>query len=115
MKKHADSLSSGISSSSAKYISRHLRANYSHGEALDFLIRIYGGTECFDDADDYYDELIAPNLGYFSEEQLKNILQVSNKNGQIFARRRAASSFRAIKSQMIKINPDFDFSPYQNL
>ena len=115
LKKHADSLSAGISSSSAKYISRHLRTNYSHGEALDFLIRIYGEAECFDDADDYYDELIAPNLGFFTEGQLKNIMQVSNKNSQIFARRRAASSFRTIKNQMMKIKPDFDFSVYQNL
>ena len=115
LKQHADSLTSDISSSAALYISRHLRNNYNNGEALDFLIRIYSGANYYDDADDYYDNLIAPCLGFFTEQQLVRILEVSNDNSQIYGRRRAAMSIRAIKNQIRKIKPDFDFSQYRNI
>lgn len=115
LRQHASTIQSGISSDAALYIARNLRINYNDGEALDFLIRIYSGAGLFDDADKYFDVLIAPNLGYFTELQLIAIVQASNNNSQIYARRKAASSNRMIKNQLRKIKPDFDFTPYGNI
>ena len=111
---HAATVQSGISCEAALYIARHLRTNCNDGEALDFLIRIYAGSGWFDDADNYFDVLIAPFLGCFTERQLIAIVQASNNNSQIYGRRKAASANRMIKNQLRKIKPDFDFTPYAN-
>ena len=96
------------------YLSDYLRDNVSQAESLDFNIERYGDSRSFDQADWRYDNLIGPFLKDFTLEQWKRILQYTNNNGQIYERRKADMTYRAMKSVILSKDEDFDFAPYTN-
>lgn len=112
---HAKSIKSGVSIASVKYIMRYIRRNINESEAIDFIIRLYGDSPSFNVADTYYDHLIRPHITYFSMNQLKKLLEVSNKNGQVYARKRASVANRYLCGFIKSKEPTFDFLPYPNL
>ena len=95
------------------YLSDYLRANVSTSESLDFNIVHYGDSGSYDQADWRFDNLILPYLKEFTFEQMKRILEYSNNNDQIYARRRADTSNRTIKNRIIQLDEHFDFSAYR--
>lgn len=95
------------------YLSEYLRANVSTAESLDFNIEQYGDSASFDQADWRFDNLILPYLKEFSFQQMKRIMEYSNNNGQIYARRRADTSNRTIKNRIIQMDENFDFTAFR--
>lgn len=96
------------------YLSDYLHDNVSQAESLDFNIEQYGDSRSFDQADWRYDNLIGPYLKDFTLEQWKRILQYTNNNGQIYGRRKADLTYRAMKSVILAKDENFDFTPYRN-
>lgn len=82
--------------------------------AQDFAINVYAGSSSYDRADEYYDDLVSPHLSEYSISQLKKLLDESERNSQIYDRRKFSSSYRAIRYQIQSIDPQFDFSKYPN-
>lgn len=96
------------------YLSDYLRENISTAEAYDFNIEQYGNSGSFDQADWRYDNLIGPYLKEFTIEQWKRILTYTNNNGQIYGRRKADMTYRAMKNVILSKDETFDFKPYRN-
>lgn len=96
------------------YLSDYLRENVSKAEALDFNIEQYGDSGSFDQADWRYDNLISPYLKEFTMKQLKKILQYTNDNGQIYGRRKADMTYRAMKNVVLSKDENFDFTQFRN-
>lgn len=96
------------------YLSDYLRENISTAEAFDFNIEQYGNSGSFDQADWRYDNLIGPYLKEFTIEQWKRILTYTNNNGQIYGRRKADMTYRAMKNVILSKDETFDFTPYRN-
>lgn len=96
------------------YLSDYLRANVSHAEALDFNIEQYGNSGSYDQADWRYDNLISPYLKDFTLEQWMRIMQYTNDNSQIYGRRKADLTYRAMKNVILSKNETFDFTFYKN-
>lgn len=96
------------------YLSNYLRLYISNAESLDFNIERYGESRSFDQADWRFDSLISSHLKEFTFEQMKRILDCSNKNDQIYGRGRAGTTFRTIKSMILQFDEHFDFSKYYN-
>ena len=111
---HAKNIHSGISYKTAKYSYNYMVSVGEKPEALDFCIRMYGTSSCYNDADDYFESLIAPNIHKMTEEQLKKLVEYSNTNNQIYDRRKASSAKHLIKEYMGKKNPDFDYAGYEH-
>lgn len=96
------------------YLSNYLRENINSAESLDFNIEQYGDSGSFDQADWRYDNLIGPYLKDFTLEQWKRILQYTNDNGQIYGRRKADLTYRAMKNVILSKDENFDFTPYRS-
>ena len=86
----------------------------SRAEAIDFAINLYVNSYQFDFADDYYDNMIDPILSEMTESQLVSLIDGSDRNNQIYDRRKCTSSRFRIKEALRKKNPNFDYSPYTN-
>lgn len=111
---HAKNISSEVGSEIAAYLFDYLSINCGISEAIDFSIEMYGSSIHYDDADDYFDNLIEPRLYKMSEKQLERLIDYSNNNSQIYSRRRASHARYAIKACMNLKNPNFDYSNYTN-
>lgn len=111
---HAKSVDVSIGSCVAGYIFDYLSINVSRTEAINFAINIYVNSYSYNLADDYYDNMIDPILSEMTECQLVLLIEGSNRNSQIYDRRKFYSSNLGIKKAMLKKNPQFDYSPYTN-
>ena len=103
-----------ISSNVAGYIFDYLSINVSRAEAIDFAINLYVNFYSYNLADDYYDNMIDPILSEMTESQLVSLIDGSDRNSQIYDRRKFTSSRFRIKEALSKKNPQFDYSPYTN-
>ena len=86
----------------------------SRAEAIDFAINLYVNSYSYNLADDYYDNMIDPILSEMTVAQLVSLIDASDKNSQIYDRRKFTSSKFRIKDALSKKNPQFDYSPYTN-
>ena len=111
---HANNIKSGISWEVALYSFNYLNKVVGMPDALDFCIRMYGNSACYNDADNYFENIIEPNINGMTEEQLKQLIELSNKNSQIYDRKKANSAKYTIKKYMEEKNPRFDYSPYRH-
>lgn len=109
---HARNIDKEVGSGVASYVYNYLKNDVGDSDARDFAIKLYGSSKQYDDADDYFDNLIEPILGEMSEDQLVNLISYSNNNSQVYDRRRFSNSKWKIKSYMDRKNPQFDYSPY---
>ena len=112
--KHAKSVDISIGSCVAGYIFDYLSINVSRTEAINFAINLYVNSYSYNLADDYYDNMIDPILSEMTECQLVLLIEGSNRNSQIYDRRKFYSSNLGIKKSMLQKNPQFDYSPYTN-
>lgn len=105
-----------IKSKTLDYLYQYLVAEGNKDIANDFVIEIYGNSDQYEVADSRFDNLIQKNLQYFTKENFKKLLKLSNANSQIYDRRKASSSFNIIKREIInRIDDNFDFTKYKNL
>ncbi|WP_180999980.1 hypothetical protein, partial [Campylobacter concisus] len=87
-------------------------------EFLDILINIFLESSSFDSADKNFDICISPYLEKFDSTQFKNILNGSNKNSQIYDRRKSYGDNNKLISASLtfkKLDVNYDFKQYNNL
>lgn len=82
--------------------------------ALDFLIKLYGDSYQFNDADLFFNNFIKPHLNEFSHSQLEQLIIVSDLNSQIYSRRNGKESNTLIGERMKENDNSFDFKKYTN-
>lgn len=111
---HAKQVDDSIWSNTANYMIEYLSTTVSRADAIDFAIDLYGRSPQFDNADDYFDNMLDNLLCEMTEAQLTKVVEYSNNNGQIYARRKFSSSRYQIKKFLEKKNPQFDYSPYDH-
>lgn len=111
---HAKSIDNSIGSCVAGYIFDYLSINVSRTEAINFAINLYVNSYSYNLADDYYDNMIDPILSEMTESQLVSLIDGSDRNCQIYNRRKFTSSRFRIKETLSKKNSNFDYSPYTN-
>lgn len=97
-----------------KYLAGYLERNAGKECAMKYYVKLYSASFNYDSADDRFDDFIEPNLAAFSLDQLTEIMNATDKNGQISGRRRAKGANDKIKEQVLKLDPEFDFSAYLN-
>lgn len=111
---YANNFSENISTKTAKYIYKFLKKNGYSCDAKDFLIELFGNSLNYDQSKDYFTQLVSPILVELSECQLKRLIEVCSKNGQISGRYEYPYWCAEIKRYMDKKNPTFDYSVYPN-
>lgn len=80
---------------------------------LDYFIALYGRSPYFDTANSRFDILIEPNLSAMTRDQVINLIEVSNKNNQIYGRRYSfADNTTIVKRTKDRLGIDFDYSKY---
>lgn len=87
-------------------------------EYNDFGIACFINSYDFSRADIYFDRYISPSLGFYTKEQLKILLDGTNKNNQCYWRNRSRDgndSVKILKVAKEKFTDGFDFSVYDNL
>lgn len=109
---HAKKVDSNIGANIGFYMYDYLKQNVGDADARDFVIEVYGNANSYDAADDYFDNLIESILGEMSEEQLVKLIEYSNKNSQVYGRKRFPNSRMQIKKYMESKNSKFDYSQY---
>ncbi|MCQ2381343.1 MAG: hypothetical protein MJ032_03260, partial [Acidaminococcaceae bacterium] len=83
---------------------------------IEFLINLYAESGSFDVADNRFSVLIQPYLKEFNDDNLRVLLEKSNENYQIYARRRASDDNEIILSYAKKVlGEEYNFAQYQNL
>lgn len=111
---HANSVSSGIFVRNALYMYDYLKNNVGESDAIEFVIRLYGESNSYDNADDYFDSLVDPLLDSMSDGQLSKLIEYSDSNNQIYGRRNFGNSKYKIKACMNNKNPQYDYSRYSH-
>lgn len=76
--------------------------NVSRTEAIDFAINLYVKSYSHNLADDYYDNMIDPILSEMTVAQLVSLIDGSDKNSQIYDRRKFTGSSFRIKEALRK-------------
>lgn len=97
-----------------KYFADFLESIAGHTVALNYYLKLYEKSSSFNCADWRFEDFIEPHLDEFNEEQMKSIIEATDQNSQIYNRWRASTSNNKIKSRMLALNPNFDFSVYSN-
>lgn len=103
-----------INGDNLRYMQDFLKKETPISSVIDVSIDVYGESYSYDRADECFNYLIEPMLAQMSDKQLAEVIQVSDKNDQIYGRRAFKDSRCKIKDAMNKENPDFDYSPYNN-
>ena len=104
-----------IANEDLRYIQDFLIRNISESSAIDVSIRVYKESWDFSRAHVCFADLIAPILTKMSVSQLEELIKVCNSNGQIYSSWVFLDNKYRIVEEMRKKNPNFDYSPYQDL
>ncbi|RMZ60389.1 hypothetical protein D1632_05480 [Chryseobacterium nematophagum] len=100
-----------ISLQNIRYVSKLIKKQ--NGNSNDFIIKIYGCSSSFDTAKERYNELILLIIDSFNEIEMKEYLQVSNSNQNIYYN---YSIHWSNAKQMIEDKRyNIDFSDFTNL
>jgi len=87
-------------------------------EYRDFGVSCFINSVDFERADLYFDRFIDKDIYNLTKDQLKTLLEGTNKNNQCYWRNRSKNgndSLRILKASKIKFEDGFDFSVYSNL
>lgn len=85
-------------------------------ELTEFIIWRYSSAENFNDADKIFAYVISPNLKYFKDDQLLELCEKSNENGQVYGRKKAEEDHKYLKVFCVnRLGDDFDAKKYPNL
>ena len=80
---------------------------------IDFLIEYYGDSNSYDSADCRFEAAVETCLDKMKAVQFERLIDVSNRNGQIWGRRSArTANNRIIMAARKVLPPNFDFSKY---
>ncbi|NQU32019.1 MAG: hypothetical protein HQ521_02195, partial [Bacteroidetes bacterium] len=80
-----------------------------------FIIKMFGYSYDFDNADELYDMVINPYLKDFSKKSLKLLVSKANGNSQIYGRKAAPRTLNEIRMEVDKrYNSGFNYEPYTN-
>lgn len=94
------------------YMMKYTEKRLGREQALRIPISIFAGSECFADANTNYTNYIKPYFDEFTLSHYREILNGIKGNGQVREAHRVISAFPSIKSHILGLDPDFDFSPY---
>ena len=111
---HLSKIDHDINFQTANYIYQYLKQIEGEGSAIDFIIELYGNSSSYNCADIFFDKLVQPILSIMTEKQLIYLVEVSNKNSQIYDRRKFPNARYEIKSCLKRKSSSFDYSPYVN-
>lgn len=81
-------------------------------EARSIQILMFSRSKSYDQADSRFDSLIRQNIKSFPEEEMIEIINSIQQNDQIRDRRNSKWGNGFVKEQMLKLNPEFDFTAY---
>lgn len=81
---------------------------------INAVIDYFGKSDFYDSANNRYDTAIKPYLDRMNDNQFEHLLDVSNRNDQIYNRNSFAQTFTEIKAA-IGDNKNIDFSKYPTL
>lgn len=80
-----------------------------------FAVNQFLGSRSYDEADRYFDEIIALRITSLSDDLLLKLLDGSNSNGQIWYRRKSRESNILIRDEIEKRGISVDWGKYSNL
>lgn len=84
-------------------------------EVLQFFIDFYGASYLYDVADHRFDCLIKPYLSYMNENHFISLIEQTNDNDQLYARREARYANNTILRVAKNVLPfDFDYSSFEH-
>ncbi|MBD5338165.1 MAG: hypothetical protein HDR98_03475 [Bacteroides sp.] len=101
--------------SDAKYITRYLTETDNLHIANQFATKQFLGSRSYDEADNYFDEIISFRLNSLTDDLLRDILEGCNNNGQIYWRRKSRESNNMIRDEINKRGIEIDWDKYPNL
>lgn len=74
----------------------------------------YCQSSSYAEADRMFENLITPHLKEFNLIQLKNLIERANNNSQCCDRWGNSSEHQSVRTAIMILDPDFDFTPYAN-
>lgn len=85
-------------------------------EVIDFIIWKYSSSRSYYEADKNYDNILFPNLEYFSAPEMDNLCEKVNENQQVYGRNKASEDHLELKNYIIKnIDEKFEFAKYSRI
>lgn len=96
---------SHIDAQTLVYLEKILRA-VDNNKANIFIANMYRKSSDYDTADERFNNLINPNLQYFSQANFELLLSNIEQNSQLYDRRNARSDHKKIKSEIEKRFPN---------
>lgn len=104
-----------IGISDSKYIISYLNETDNTLLIDQFAINQFLGSNSYDEADAYFDEIISARLTSLSDLLIIELLEGCNNNGQIYNRRKSRESNRLIRNEIEKRGLSVDWTKYTNL
>jgi len=81
--------------------------------AFEFIIKMFGKSGQYAEADSRFDNLIRPQLDNFNKKELKKLVNAISSNSQIYDRRQARSTNALVRNRIEAVyEGSFDFSKY---
>jgi hypothetical protein len=94
---------------------KYVSDNFGDSEANNFLIDQFSKVNDFNDTRTFFDEYMGPRINDFDNRQLKEIINVMNKNNQIYNYGGIYTRVNTIADKIKEQEPNFDFSQYDNI
>lgn len=104
-----------IGISDSKYIISYLNETDNTLLIDQFAINQFLGSNSYDEADAYFDEIISARLTSLSDQLIIELLEGCNNNGQIYYRRKSRESNQLIRNEIEKRGLSVDWTKYTNL
>ena len=104
-----------IGISDSKYIISYLNETDNTLLINQFAINQFLGSNSYDEADAYFDEIISARLTSLSDQLIIELLEGCNNNGQIYYRRKSRESNQLIRNEIEKRGLSVDWTKYTNL
>lgn len=80
-----------------------------------FAVNQFLGSRSYDEADNYFDEIISVRIACLSDQLILKLLKGCNTNGQIYCRRKARETNILIRNEIEKRELTVDWAKYSNL
>ena len=104
-----------IEISDSNYIISYLEETDNAHLIDQFIVNQFLGSRSYDEADRYFDEIIALRIMSLSDDLILKLLDGCNSNGQIWYRRKSRESNVLIRDEIEKRGLNVDWSKYSNL
>jgi len=82
-------------------------------DLIEIYLHLFSRSKSYDEADKRFNNLIKPILEYINKDQLIMLIEIINKNNQIYGRGQAYYEHQLVKEKCNKLcNENFDWSKY---